>query len=182
MTYLIHGSRWSDGPNLMLDPISEEEARAAYEKGDAVCVACGRATLTGYVSGEDREAEPGEPAEWTLFAELARDVVVVEFFNFWGTREATYTFRRQPDGRLFLVEAVEYEFEDLTRYVDGNAWSVMEEHSFDPDGTSSVTVYRARPDGSQDVSMTEYKDGDFSAHWEPVPTFGDWTSLTRRQR
>ncbi|WP_147381295.1 hypothetical protein [Nocardioides immobilis] len=189
MPHLLYGTGWSEIYKVMLTPMSEDEARARYEAGDKVKVACGVEPLTPD-DPDDLDLEGDEPAVWTLLAELKRstrepgqpDVVEVEFFNFWGTREASYYFRLQADGRLFLTNVYEYEFADSSGFVRGNDWSVLTEHSFRPDGTSSVVVRRSQPDGSTDVSKTEFQGGDFSTHWEPVPAWGDWASITRRDR
>ena len=47
-----------------------------------------------------------------------------------------------------------------------------------------VDVERAKagPFGGTDVTRTEYAGGDFSSHWEPVPAWGAWASITRRDR
>lgn len=189
MPHLAYGTGWSEIYKVVLNPMTESEARARYEAGEPVKIACGEEPLT-LDDPDDLDLEGDEPAVWTLYADLGQsrrdpdqpDVVEVEFFNFWGTREASYFFRRQDDGRLFLTDVAEYEFADTSRFVRGNDWSVLTEHSFRPDGTSAVVVRTALPDGSTDVKKTEHAGGDFSAHWEPVPDWGEWASITRRDR
>jgi hypothetical protein len=181
--HLIHGSLWNNDLRLMMDPVPADEARAVYERGGEIMVAAGRVPLQG-VAADSAEPDPEdpEPAAWSLYAELDRGFVEVEFFNLFGTREATYSFRRQPDGRLFLAEVAEYDFDQRTADTGDWDWSSVEEHLFEPDGTSSLTRRRKLPDGSTDVTTEDFKGGDFAAHWEPVPAFGEWDSITRRQR
>lgn len=189
MAHLSYGTGWSEKYRLVLKPMTEDEARARYEAGDKVKIACGEEPLTAEVP-DDLDLEGDEPAVWTLLAELRRstrepsqpDIVEVEFFNFWGTREATYYFRLQDDGRLFLTNVDEYEFTDNSRFVRGNDWAVLVQHEFRPDGTSATVVRRSLSDGGTDVTRTEYAGGEFSSHWEPVPAWGDWASITRRDR
>lgn len=189
MSHLIFGITWHPGFKLMMEPLSEEEARAAYEAGTEVTIACGADELMPEDLA-DLEFTGDQPAEWSLYTELTRstrddenhDVAVLDFYDVWGTRVLTYYFDRQPDGRLFLANAAEYEFTDATQQHDEYDWTVMTEHLFRTDGYSSITVHRLLPDGSTDVTMTEYSGGDFSTHWEPVPAWGQWDSITRRHR
>lgn len=177
--HLIYGSRWNDDLLVMLDPISEDEARATYEKGAEVSVAAGPEPLLG-MDPEDFDAPDGEdPATWWLYAELDRDYLGTTFYNPWGAKEAAYHFYRQPDGRLFLSNVAEYEYADPT---DADAWSTVTEYLFKPDGYSRTVTRKALPDGSQDVDMIEYRGGDFSHHYEPVPAFGEWAGVLKRRR
>lgn len=189
MNHLIYGSRWNNGFSMMLGAVSESVAREHYDQGLTISIASGVAELAA-ARPDDLAFEGEQPAEWSLYTELSRsvrrpsqpDVAMVEFYNFWGSREATYYFYRQEDGRLFLQQVNEYDFADDTAFAEDNEWSVLTEHAFRPDGYSSVVVRRELPDGSTDVEMTEYSGGDFSTHWEPVPAWGDWASITRRDR
>lgn len=189
MSHLIFGVTWHPELKLMMEPMTEEEARVAYEAGHEVTIACGAHELLPE-DPADLELIGDQPAEWSLYTELTRsqrdaeteNVAVLDFYDFWGTRVLTYFFYEQPDGRLFLANAAEYEFSDATQQHDEYDWTVMTMHRFRPDGYSSVSVHRLLPDGSTDVTMTEYADGDFTTHWEPVPAWGDWDSITRRDR
>lgn len=189
MSHLIFGVTWHPDLKLMMEPLTEHEARAAYEAGTDVTIACGAHELLPE-DPADLELTGDQPAEWSLYTELTRsarddtkdDVAVLDFYDFWGSRIATYYFYRQPDGRLFLANVAEYEFADARQQHDEYDWTVMTMHRFRPDGHSSVTVHRLLPDGSTDAAMTEYARGDFSAHWELVPEWGQWDSITRRHR
>ncbi|MDO9457661.1 hypothetical protein [Nocardioides sp.] len=189
MAHLIFGSRWNNGFSMMLDAMSEDDARARYEQGLEVSIACGVEELAAEPP-DDLDFEGEQPAEWELYTELSRHerrpdqpgVAIVEFYNFWGTRVAAHYFYRQDDGRLFLAQVDELDFTDTSRFVEDNEWAVLTEHSFSPDGTSSVVVRTTQPDGRTDVTMSEHAGGDFASHWEPVPAWGDWASITRRDR
>ncbi len=175
--HLVFGKLWNNDLLLMVDPVSEEDARAAYEKGAEIMVAGGRVPLSTVEAGSDDRPVDPEPATWSLYAELDRGYVEVEFFNAFGTREATYSFDRQDDGRLFLTEVGEYDFAERTMDTDDNDWTSVEEHAFAPDGTSSKVV-RTRTG----VTMEEFTGTDVERNWEPVPAWGEWDSITRRQR
>jgi hypothetical protein len=189
MAHLIYGSRWNNGFSMMLGPLSEQEARVRYEHGLEVSIACGVAELAAEPE-DDLDFEGEQPAEWELYTELSRrsrrpdqpDLAMVEFYNFWGSRVASYYFDRSDDGRLFLGQVDEFEFSDNTGFAEDHEWSVLTEHYFRPDGSSSVVIRHALPEGGQDVTQTEYTGGDVATHWEPVPAWGDWASITRRDR
>lgn len=131
-----------------------------------------------------------QPAEWSLYTELSRsartpeqpDVALVQFYDFWGTRVVDHSFYRQPDGRLFLTEVVEFEFADHTGFVDDFDWTTMTVHHFRPDGTSDVTERRTTAGGQTEERTTKHRGGDVATHWEDVPAWGDWASITRRDR
>ena len=180
MTHLIYGSQWNDELFVMLDPVSEDEARALYEAGKEVSVAGGPEPLVGIVPGRKGNTYGEDPAAWWLYAELDRGYVQTTFYNPWGAKDASYSFYRQDDGRLFLANVSEYEYADPT---DPEAeWSTLTEYLFKPDGYSRTVTRKALPDGSQDVNMVEYSGGDFSSHFEPVPAFGEWAGVLKRQR
>jgi len=180
MTHVIYGSLWNDELMVMLDPVPEDEGRATYVGGGEIWIAGGPEPLTG-IDPEDFEAPDGEdPAAWSIFAVLERGYLQVDFYNLWGVKEAFYAFRRQEDGRLFLTDVSEYEYADPT---DRQAeWSSVTEYHFEPDGYSSEVTRTELPDGSQDVKMVERSGGDFSNHYEPVPAFGEWAGVLKRQR
>ncbi|NUR07605.1 MAG: hypothetical protein HOQ22_16305 [Nocardioidaceae bacterium] len=179
--HLAYGNLWNNDLKLMIDPVPAEDAKVRYERGDEVMVAAGRVPLAGVEAGSDDRPDEPEPAVWSLYAELDRGYVEVEFFNAFGTREATYSFQQQDDGRLFLFEVSEYDFERRTPETGDWDWSRVEEHSFEPDGSSS-TVVRTKAGSGTDVAMQEYTGTDVERNWEPVPAWGDWDSITRRQR
>lgn len=180
MHHLIYGTDWNPDFQVMFNPMSVDDARHRYESGEVVMVAAGFQEMAGCDIMAD-EVPPGRPADWTLYAELDRGVVQVEFYLPHGSRVATYDFDLQPDGRLFLVEVGEYEFLDPTKW-PGNPFSSLTVTLFRPDGSSGQQVYRSLPDGGQSFDMTEYRGDSHPDLWEPVPTFGDWESIIRRRR
>jgi hypothetical protein len=183
LSHLVYGNLWNNDLKLMIDPVSEEDARTIYEAGGEVMVAAGRAPLSGVSADSDEEdPEDPEPAEWSLYAELDRGYVEVQFFSFFGTREATYGFDRQPDGLLFLTDVSEYEYERRTMDTGDDDWSTFTQYTFRPDGTSEEVAHVRTADGGEDVRRTERRGADLAEHWEPVPEFGRWDSITRRQR
>ena len=180
MTHQIYGSRWNSDLMVMLDPVGEDEARTAYEHGGVISAAAGPAPLVGIVPGAPGNTYGEDPAAWSFYAELGDGYLQVSFYNPWGATDARYSFRRQDDGRLFLSNVVEFDHLDPTDPETG--WSTMTQHVFEPDGYSKTTTHTKLPDGSQDVQMTEFRGGDFTHHWEPVPEFGQWAGVLKRQR
>lgn len=189
MTYLIYGVLWNNALSMMQDPMSVDDAKARYEHGLEVGIASGLEELAAEPP-DDLDFEGEQPAEWWLYTELSRstrsslqpDVAIVEFYDFWGTKVADHTFHRQDDGRLFLTEAAEYDYATSTGFVEDNEWTAMTVHHFQPDGTSKVVERRTASDGSTEERSTEHRGGDFRTHWEDVPAWGDWASITRRDR
>lgn len=85
-----------------------------------------------------------------------------------------HTFRRQPDGRLFLnkVQVVGYDGDETANVAIGT-------YRFDPDGT--VRIQHAHDSWPTPLERTDRIE-DTSALWEPVPEFGAYDSLARIDR
>jgi len=180
MLHLIYGATWNPQLMVMLDPVGEDQARAAYESGAELTIAGGPEPLLG-IDPEDLSAPDGEdPATWSIHARLDTGYLGVAFYNPWGTKEADYTFRRQDDGHLFLGEVWEYTYTDPTQR--RATWSTAQHLVFQPDGHSRHTRITNNPDGSQSYEETEHAGGDLSHHVEPVPAFGEWGGVLKRQR
>lgn len=175
----VYGEMWNNKMQFMIDPLTDAEAERRYAVAtEAMAVAIGTEPLASADVTVGAPAPEGNPAEcWIMI--YADHEFGVQFCNFWGTREEKYVFRRHRD-RLFLKGVVAYEFADQTRKVADNTWTRATEHLFKPDGYSRQVIRTANPDGSHDVTMTEYQGGDYTHHLLDVPTFGDWAPLLRR--
>jgi|GEM_PF-872447 len=194
MAQLFFGEWWNEEHKFLSVPLAEEEARALYEAGGEVSVVLAEDEVATYhpdVNPDfDAEDDGGDPVLWFLYADLKRsarlpgqsDVVLVEFYDFWGSVQSRYRFELMADGRLFLAEVAEYEYPDTSRYYESTSWETLTTHGFAPDGTSSITTMRRLADGSKETSRTDFRGGDFATHWEPVPAWGDWAPITRRDR
>jgi hypothetical protein len=194
MAQLFFGEWWNEEHKFLSVPMAEDAARAVYDARGEISVVQSESEVATFhpdVNPDfDAEDDGGDPVEWFLYFDLKRsermpdqpDVALLSFYDFWGNLDAHYRFVLEEDGRLFLAEVNEYEYADATRYHESTEWTSLTTHTFAPDGRSQVVVRQALPDGSTDVSTQEFRGGDFSSHWEPVPAWGEWASITRRDR
>ncbi|MGH3391524.1 MAG: hypothetical protein ACRDOO_21860 [Actinomadura sp.] len=129
----------------------------------------------------------GEPYAVALCAPVCPEVLIevdwknahlgVWFSDAEGRRDLHYAFTRIDGTWLFLAEVT------LWTYPEGAVFpfeaSVVETISFREDGR----VKQAIDDSSADsVKVFEYSGVPVHTNWEPVPAFGDWTSVARRDR
>jgi Protein of unknown function (DUF4241) len=103
----------------------------------------------------------------------------VWFFDGLLRRAAKHEFRRLTGDRLFLVLSTEWQY-TAPEQVEFDATAHVRSRRLSPDGTGLQTD--RYPPGSQwalqETSLKEPVD----RLWEPVPRFGDWASLARRNR
>lgn len=83
---------------------------------------------------------------------------------------------REPGERLFLEAITSYTYPDMTNHYARNECIQIVSMFYKTDGVVEVeTNDKSRPK----VSVVHYRDVDVSAHWEPIPAFGNWESLGR---
>jgi len=105
-------------------------------------------------------------------------VVVVTFLDDAGRKATEYTYMK-TDERLFLTRALMWTYPN-----DEPGLRLS-------DSSSHETVYY-RVDGSvkrvvkdkiaQSKETVEYTDVPVASNWEPIPSFGDYTSIARFER
>ena len=132
-------------------------------------------SVCAYANGVPDGAAP----EYTLEVLPHGEFFALGFYDQLCRLRFEFLFRKQSDGRLFLVEIYDFRYPDESTY-------------FTRSGSVLTTNYRYRPDGSMHwyrsdkianvIEEADYRDIDVSTHWEPVPEFGEWASITRFDR
>ncbi|HVK25189.1 MAG TPA: hypothetical protein VM677_27850 [Actinokineospora sp.] len=121
-----------------------------------------------------------EDGEVTL-AEVnpALGYVGVRFLDDHGRRALDYRFRRQGDGRMFLVEMLLNRYGDSVARGDHATPIEIEHIYFGPDG---VVRTETTDTATDEVETVDTHSVDVSSHWEAVPAFGDYDSIARHER
>lgn len=152
-----YAEKWSRSYKEALKPLTEEQARQRHEAGSLYTVLLG---------------EKNRPH---TIIETRDHYFGVEFMDEQLRPHSVYQFKRQPDGRLFMVMAVFREFQ-------GDSTKLQQAHrlSFEPDGhvRSFETDYVNNP--NEETVVEKYID--VSLNWEPYPAFGDYASIARFDR
>ena len=109
----------------------------------------------------------------SVFVEFNDSYVGVGFLDRQLREELMYQFQERSPGRLFLTMAVHRDFEGSSdRVVKGSSYS------FNEDGR--VTIEDEDFVGGK-VAKSERK-ANVRGNWEQYPAFGDYGSITRRER
>jgi hypothetical protein len=157
----IYCELWSDPLHEPDDPMSADAARVLDRQGEPYAVAL---------------ATPAS-ADVLIEIDWKHSHLGVWFSDEEGRRDLHYAFTRVDDKRLFLAEIT------LWTYPDGAAFlfeaSIVETISFREDGYVRQTIDDSSVDG---VSVYEYSGVPMNTNWEPMPAFGDWASVARRDR
>ena len=150
-----YGDRWHKKNNGPMHSLTEEQARERHEAGDPYIAIIG---------------EGEQPV--VVEVSLKTGYVGVRFIKSHGRAGLVYVFRRHGD-RLFLSEV---DVDTLSE--DGRVVR------------SEVTMIK--PDGTVDVRLIDNVEGtlettpphetDVSMCWEDIPSFGEYASITRRER
>jgi hypothetical protein len=160
--------RWNGIQDRPLNPMSEKVAAKRFESGPWFSVA---------LTDDPRFGDHGVVPDALLELEPQARVVKVYHFTPAGSVATIYIFDRQGD-RLFLSQAFHYTYADDQQHTLMDS-TVVSSFDFDQDGT--VTI-RDDDTSRPTISSSERRGVDLSSNWEPVPAFGDWASLSRRER
>jgi hypothetical protein len=147
--------RWNNRQRQPIVALSADEARARHDSGE----------LYTAVLGDEN------PTLVEVFGN--EGYVGVRWLEPHGRDAMRYAFRRVED-RLFLSE--------VTINTVGAEGKVVEAEStlIKPDGTVEVSRFENL---NRTVQTSKPKAGtDVAAMWEAVPRFGDYASITRRER
>jgi len=117
----------------------------------------------------------GEPQKPTCFLEVRLEVgfVGVSFLDDNLREYLCYNFKNIEDGKMFLTMATHRE------YVG------------DSDDVCGATLYYFKPNGEVITEVANLLDNttkeakqilDVSRNWEPVPAFGSYEGITRKER
>ncbi len=99
--------------------------------------------------------------------------VIVSFLDSDRRRSTTYGFKSDGDGGLFLTEMV------LRRFGSDDLAVESEQHRFSTDGVIVITKTNFV---TGDEQSRKQEIGDFTPLSEPIPSFGDYDSITRYER
>lgn len=151
-------------------PYSQDEARRRYGQ---------RETLTVVLGDPDRPSQ-------VMVVDLGGAVFEVVWLDTLLRRELTYVYAVRKDvpgwpaDRLLLEQVRVATYTEQTRPPDAQS-SYDDFYAFHPGGR--VFRERGSRDGS-DVERTESRldPEQLQAQYEPVPVFGDWASILRRER
>jgi Protein of unknown function (DUF4241) len=130
--------------------------------------------------GEQYAVLLGDPQHPYALIEVAwrHDYAGVWFFDQALRRAAKHEFRRLSDDRLFLLETVERRYQrDGQAEFDPVAW--IRTRRYDTDGDFREQL---EPAGERGGGTDTGGSAPVETLWEPVPRFGAWASLARRDR
>jgi hypothetical protein len=148
--------RWNNNQKQPTFPLSADEARARHETGELYTAALG-----------DHET----PTLIEVF--LSEGYVGVRWLEPHGKDAMRYAFRRIED-RLFLSELAINTVSAEGKVVEAESTLIR------PDGTVEVSLF---DNVNRTVKTAEPKTGrDVTAMWEDIPQFGDYASISRRER
>ncbi len=157
-------------------PLDEVEARRRYVEGPTFTV----------VLPDDDTAVPRAVLE----VDAGASRVMVTFLGVRGAVGTTYLFRRRGE-RLFFeqIDVYGYPGEDVVAELDvdlavATPYSPSnvvrhEQFWFRPDGVGRRTLDDA---GRPTIEAEDRRDVPVDDLWEPVPEFGDWSSIGRYER
>lgn len=154
--------RWNRLTEIPMNPLNSRNAQARHAAGELHTAV---ASTTDHTSPQLR-----------VHIRLETGYAEVIFMDEYGRDTLEYTFTLNS-GSLFLETATSYTYgssEERGGYADAE---YMESYDFTPDGIMRRTVDSC---GSE---SHECRYGvDVSSNWEPVPAFGAYASLIRRER
>jgi hypothetical protein len=148
--------RWNNKQKTPIFPMSEDEARARHDSGELYTAVLG---------------DPETPTVVEVF--LTDGYVGVRWLEPHGKDAMRYAFRRTED-RLFLSEVAINTVSAEGKVVEAESTLIK------PDGTVQVSLF---DNVNRTVKAAEPQTGnDVAAMWEDLPQFGDYASITRRER
>ncbi|RSO04684.1 hypothetical protein DMH26_09580 [Streptomyces sp. WAC 05379] len=154
--------QWNNLAETPMTPLTPAQAQARHASGDLYTAV----------------ASPTEQSAPTLRVEMRLETgyASVVFMDEYGRDTLDYTFTL-INGSFFLETATSHSYgnsQDRGGYADAYR---TETYEFTTDGVIHRTV---EEEGDE---AKEIRNGvDVSSNWEPVPTFGAYTSLIRRER
>jgi hypothetical protein len=154
-------TQWSRHKNRPIDSITEEQARAAHEKGKLYTV------LVGDRLGPD------------CFLEItAFRSICVEFLDAALRTYLTYSFQEERPNELFIAMSRRPQFPNDADQPD-RATVLF----FKTDGQLSIVRFKSNPDGIGSKRVgEESRVVDVTHNWERYPKFGDYAGIATRDR
>ncbi|WP_278103739.1 hypothetical protein [Microbacterium proteolyticum] len=167
----VYGRAWNSRLLVMGGVVTEGEARRRFDEGGEE----EWFAVAAYAEGVPDGAAP----EYSMEVNPGRNFISVSFHDQLCRIRFKFLFLKHENGMMFLTEIFAFRYPDESTY-------------YTRSGCVTNTNYRYRPDGSMHWRRTDkvanvteqadYRDIDVSTHWEPVPEFGEWASITRFDR
>ncbi len=164
----VYGQSWHPTRNQPTEALDEAEALARFN---------GERPKPEWftVAAFADDATPGRVPEF--YAEITPhgNYAKVFFIDPFGSIHYIFGFRKTGE-RLFLEYIKAYTYPDMSKYYGQDESIKVVANYYKPDGVVEVET---NDDAMPDISVVHVKGVDVSAHWEPIPAFGDWESLGR---
>ncbi|MWA12965.1 hypothetical protein [Streptomyces sp. BA2] len=158
----IYCEDWNTLTEEPMEPLKPKEAQARHSSGELY-------TAVAYPS-------EGSAPELRVHIRLETGYAAVVFMDGYGRTSLEYTFT-VIDGSLFLETVTSYEYGNSVErggYADSER---MESYDFTPDGIVVQEI-----EIGDEVSSESRRNIDMTSNWEPIPQFGAYDSLIRRER
>ncbi len=187
MTGIVYGQMWNEDLRFVFDQISVDDARMRYQEGPWFSVAAGAGLCTS--ADEARAAEAGGVAlpvpEFSVGVRPGPTYFEVSFYDTEGSIVVVHGWRAVGD-QMFFRSAIHYIYpEEPRHHVQGES-SVLRSVTFKADGTSRETISEKLSAFTEPlrkrVVTIDRDDVPLDDHYLPVPEFGDWVALGRRDR
>lgn len=164
----VYGQSWHPTRNQPTEALDEAEALARFngERSNPDWF-----TVAAFADDATSEQVPEFYAEITPHGAYA----AVYFIDPFGSIHYIFGFRKTGE-QLFLEDITAYTYPAMAKYYGQDECTKVVSYFYKTDGTARV---RIDDDAAPDISYMDVKDVDVSAHWEPIPVFGDWESLGR---
>jgi hypothetical protein len=154
---LTYVDRWSEKWPTEFEELDEDEARRRHDAGELYTVLLG---------------DPESPSAY-IEVRLGVGYVGVLFLDENGRNNLTYLFAKdKTDDRLFLQQVSWRDYDEDGKIRNGTSYH------FKRDGT----IYSEEKDYEKQEAWKGEKQDDVSGNWEPVPEFGQYDSIARRDR
>ncbi|MBC6447365.1 hypothetical protein [Actinokineospora xionganensis] len=157
-TYCEH---WNRVLNKPLSPFGESEARRRHESGDLYTAVDARPDGTRIL----------------IEVRLETGYSATRFVDGRGRDELAYVFMRKGD-KLFLQDIISYTYGD-EQGARGLAPLVVESCAYTSEGIVRHEIDDLRV---ETIAVTDYDSVDVTSHWEPIPEFGSYESISRYER
>ena len=156
--------KWNARRNRPGVPLSEAEAQARDAAGDEYTAVL---------------PQPGSSHPVLVSVVWKNDYVGVAFIDEYGRKYMQYSFYKKNETSLFLTNVFIWTYPNNDpKLLFGDAVK-QEEIQYREDGY----VRRIVIDKAQAVKdIREYSDVPVDDNWEPIPTFGDYRSIGRKER
>jgi hypothetical protein len=107
------------------------------------------------------------------------DCITATFFDDHARMNLKYWFFKVDDSRMFLRDVSVYDYPNDEPRLRQGAATRLEQLQYREDGYAHRTLINKT---EQYKDTSEFRDVPVQKNWEPVPAFGDYCSIARRER